>query len=409
MRNDITIYGILKIQYPHNLSIIKGHMSSYIESTSVRKMVAFDNFKNCSNLTDEQIEVMALVRGVSAAVCCAISSTVLVVFVILATLPKTRNRVCGTVVKRLSFELIAISVLCQLNHALQLVNYYHYDENYCKANGFFSQYINTVELIFVLGISLALFFKISLAVIPSWRSFLEKAKEKAFTCHNTKLTKPELATVVLMIFLPLLFDWIPFTTNTYGQYATWCWIRILDQNCTTNTAGWWEQIWLWNVPFGIASFVILVLFVGSLCQLRYGIKKVHNYKLIEVGIIEYLLLLVFLVFASCLVFLIFAFSFQGETIDHSFTPNQIHFVYWIFFAVSSPFIGTFSPLALLFTIHIPISATCKQHQHYKRESRVHREEDLKTINKSDAIEIPSYTTWDPPHSSFDDVPFVQID
>ena len=334
-------------------------MSSYIESTSVRKMAAFDNFKNCLKLTDEQIEVIALVGGVSAAVCGAISSTVLVVFVILATLPKTRNRVCGTVVKRLSFELIAISVIQQLNLTLQLVNYYHYDENYCKANGFFSQYINTVELLFALGISVALFFKISLAVIPSWRSFLEKAEEKAFTCHNTKLTKPELATVIFMIVLPLLFDWIPFTTNTYGQYATWCWIRILDQNCTTNTAGWWEKFWLLYVPFGIASFVILVLFVGSLCQLGYGIKsaKVHNYKLIEVGIIEYLLLLAFMVFASCLFFLTFVFSF--------FIWQR--FVYWLFLAISTPLIGTFIPLALLFAIHIPISATCNQHQRHKRE------------------------------------------
>ena len=376
-------------------------MSSYIESTSVRKMAAFDNFKNCFNLTDEQIEVIALLRGMSAAVCGAILSTVLVVLVILATLPKTRNRVCGTVVKRLSFELIVISVLSQLIHALQLVNYYHYDENYCKANGFFSQYINTVELIFVLGISLALFFKISPEVLPSWRSFLEKAKEKAFICHKTKISKPELATVVFMIVFPLLFDWIPFTTNTYGQYATWCWIRILDQNCIKNTAGLWERILLWDVPFGIAFFLTLLLLVATLCLLGYGIKsaKVHSYKLIEVGIIEYLLLLVFMVFASCLVFLIFALS---SSIQH-------RFVFCFILAISTPLIGTFIPLALLFAIHIPISATCKQHQHHKRESRVHREEDLKTINKSDAIEIPSYTTWDPPHSSFDDVPFVQID
>ena len=147
-------------------------MSSYIESASVRKMVAFDNFKNCSNFTDEQIEVMALVRGVSAAVCCAILSTVLVVFVILAILPKTRNRVCGTVVKRLSFGLIAICVIQQLNLTHQLVDYYHYDEKYCKAHAFFNQYFTTVELKFALGISLALFFKISPEVIPSWRSFL---------------------------------------------------------------------------------------------------------------------------------------------------------------------------------------------------------------------------------------------
>ena len=273
-------------------------------------MAAFENFKNCSNLTDEQIEVIALVRrGMSAAVCGAIMSTVLVVFVILATLLKTRNRVYGTVVKRLSFGLIAICVIQQLNLTLQLVNYYHYDENYCKANGFFSQYFNTIELLFALGISLALFFKISPEVIPSWRSF-KKAKKKAFTCHNTKLTKPEVATVVLMIVLPLLFDWIPFITNTYGQVATWCWIRKLNHNCT-NTAGWWEKFWLWDVPFGLGFFLILILLVATLCLLGYRIKsaKVHNYKLIEVGIIEYLLLLAFMVFASCLVFLIFAFNF----------------------------------------------------------------------------------------------------
>ena len=74
-------------------------------------MAALDNFKNCYNLTDEQTKVIALVGGVSAAVCGAISSTVLVVFVILAILPKTRNRVCGTLLKRLSFVLIALSVV----------------------------------------------------------------------------------------------------------------------------------------------------------------------------------------------------------------------------------------------------------------------------------------------------------
>ena len=110
-------------------------------------MAAFDHFKNCSNLTDEQIEVMALVRGLSAAVCGAILSTVLVVFVILAILPKTRSRVCGTLLKRLSFVLIVISVIQQLNLTLQLVNYYHYDEEYCKANGFLNQYFGIVGLL----------------------------------------------------------------------------------------------------------------------------------------------------------------------------------------------------------------------------------------------------------------------
>ena len=166
----VAIYGILKIHYQHEFFNNK-RSREYIKSTNVRKMAAFDNFRNCNNLTDEQTKVIALVVGVSGSVCYVILSTVLVVLVILTIPLKIRNRVCGTVVKRLSFGLIAISVIQQLNYALQLVNYYHYDEKYCKADGFFNQYFGIVELIFVLGISLTLFFKISPEVIPSWRSF----------------------------------------------------------------------------------------------------------------------------------------------------------------------------------------------------------------------------------------------
>ena len=224
------------------------------------------SIKNCSNFTDEQTEVIALVGGVSAAVCVPIMSTLLVVFVILAILPKTRTRVCGTVVKRLSFGLIAVSVLYQLNFVMQLVYYYYHDEEYCKVNGFFSQYFGIVVLLFILGISLALFFKIGRKVLPSWRSideYYQKANRNTFTRNGKKISILEVTVFVLFIALPFLFHWIPFATKSYGQYATWCWIQ---RNCTTNvtTTEMWEQIWLWHVPYRIVSFMILVLFVGSL-------------------------------------------------------------------------------------------------------------------------------------------------
>ena len=82
-------------------------------------MATLYTFKNCSNLTIEQTKVIALVRGVSAAVCFAILSTVLVVLVILAILPKQEiNRLFGTAVKRLSFVFIAVCVLYELDFAL---------------------------------------------------------------------------------------------------------------------------------------------------------------------------------------------------------------------------------------------------------------------------------------------------
>ena len=384
--------------------MIKGHIQKqYTPFLKTLKMAAFDTFKNCSSFTDEQIEVIAHVRGVSAGVCFAILSTVLVVLVILAIPPKTRNRLFGTVVKRLSFGLITVSVLYLLDLSLQLVHHYYYDEKFCEVNGFFDQYLGALQLLFALGISLALFFKIGQEIIPSWRSFFKKIEEKTFTCHGMKISKPELAIVVLMIVFPLLFDWIPFTTNTYGQFGTWCWIRILDQNCTINTAGWWEQLWLWNVPFGIVAFLTHVLLIGSLCLLGYGIKnaKVYNYKLIEVGIIDYLLLIIFLV----LVF----FFYSLELIARSFAFKEHRFVFWVLAAISPSLSGTFIPLVLLVAIHLPISTFCTYRRRHQYQNQGHKEDDQKTVNISDAIDIPSHTTWDSPHSSYEYIPFVPMD
>ena len=179
-------------------------------------MAALDTFRNCSNFTVEQPRVIAHVRGVSAAVCCAILSTVFVVLVTLAILPKTRNRVCGTVVKRLSFGLIAVSVLYQLNLSLQLVHHYYNDERFCTVSGFFN-YFGALQAV---GISLVLFFKIGQGIVPFWKSFFKKVEEKTFTCHGMKISTPEVFNKFFMIVFLLLFDWIPLITNTYGQFAT---------------------------------------------------------------------------------------------------------------------------------------------------------------------------------------------
>ena len=155
-------------------------------------MAALDTFRNCSNLTVEQPRVIALVRGVSAAVCCAILSTVLVVFVILATLPKTRNKVCGAVVKCLSFGLIAISVLYLLDLSLQLVHHYYYDEKFCEVSGFLNQYFGAVQLLFAVGISLTLSFKIGQEIFPSWKSFFKEVEEKKSITVSTEFQEKQL-------------------------------------------------------------------------------------------------------------------------------------------------------------------------------------------------------------------------
>ena len=351
-------------------------------------------FKICSNFTDEEATLIAVARGVSAAVCCGIMSFVLVALVILCvTLPKSRNRLCGTVIKRLAFGIIAVGVAYQLNLALHLVHYYNPrnpDINrYCKVNGFFNQYLSIVLVLSLLEIILILFFKINGKLISSWRSFykLVKAKGNKSIYHGNgwKINRMEVLNLALILVLPLVFDWIPFTTNSYGQSGPWCWIIIVDQDCSRHMAGFWEQIWLWHVPFAVATFLVLVLYIASLCVLGYGVKHTEAYKWIKVGILDYVLLLTFLFFA-----LLVALVEIGR-----FAFDQLRVDFWVVVATVVPLIATLNPLALLVAIHLPISSTIFR----IRQSRILKEGELRTVNESDSSLDTPYTTWTPPHSS----------
>ena len=138
--------------------------------------------------------------------------------------------------------------------------------------------------------------------------------------------------------------------------------------------------------------MILVLFVGSLCQLGYRLKSAKVHKLIDVGTVDYLLFLTILVFASFLYAL-------GE-MAYTSTFKQHHFILWIFSAMTSSLVGAFATLGLLVAIYLPISASCiyhKQHQYQEINSQAHGNEPH-TINRSDPVDVPSHTTWDSPHS-----------
>lgn len=88
---------------------------------------------------------------------------------------------------------------------------------------------------------------------------------------------------------------------------------------------------------------------------------------------------------------------QGIITSNSFNRNR--FVVWIFIAISAPFVGTLTPLALLVVIHLPLSTLfCKQQRYTGPQERDHNNEQA-TVHKSSNWNQPSHTTWHPPHSS----------
>ena len=336
--------------------------------------VSAEHFKNCSNLTD--VTAIALARGITAAVCAVASLTALV---ILALMNCCHHRVCGTVIKRLVVGYLASNVPFQLVLALHLIYYFHPEqENFCKADGFFRQYVESVQFVFLLEINLVLFLRVC-EVTTSWKC----QATGTFTCCCWKINKLDTVLFVSVFCLPLLFDWIPFTTGSYGPYGPWCWIRSFNNDCSPTAAGYLEQILLQDVPVFILGPLTLGLLFICLCLLCYTIKTGKVKKLNKVGITDSILSLV-LMFASYLLSIIFVIQFERFTI-------------WMVRAIFGPLLTTLIALTLLIAIHLPLSCMvsrvcCNCYEHTYTES------DQATLHTSSLIQQPSYTTWNPSHS-----------
>ena len=135
--------------------------------------------RNCSgNLTEEQV-TLVIARGIIAALCWALLLAVLVILLVLAKW--YYQRVCGSVIKRLTLGLTASTMVFQLFLALN----YPYHKRFCEADGFLVQYFGSLWLLFTLGINIVLFFK-ALEITHSWKSTVllacvGKDKESSFT------------------------------------------------------------------------------------------------------------------------------------------------------------------------------------------------------------------------------------
>ena len=67
---------------------------------------------------------------------------------------------------------------------------------------------------------------------------------------------------------PLLFNWIPFTVDAFGQAGAWCWIRNKNiYMCEEIVAGQALQFVLWYVPLYVILSVLIVLCVIILVKI----------------------------------------------------------------------------------------------------------------------------------------------
>ena len=340
-----------------------------------------DTFKNCSGFTDEQITAVALARSITAGICGAILLLVLVVLVILAIRPKSRDRVCGSVKKRLTIWLTAVTVLAELFQSLSLIYYFNpHNMAFCVADGFLTQYFGFVQLLFTLWLILKFFFKVSKATKSNVHVTID---EEAMCCGYKKKMVLEVG-LCFVTFIVSLLTAIPFAYSVYGPIGPWCWIRSLEaqEGCSDDTVGHIIQLVIWNVPYGLVIILILVLFIAALSLLR-RVKKTC-----KLGVINSIVIFVFLVitFTMCIL--------ELGTCDVSL----VEYVYaaWIVYAVSTPLGQLAIPLALLVAVYLPL--LCKRHKGRKSRGP---QTDIVTSPDSDRNSQPSDTVFVPKHEPTD--------
>ena len=314
----------------------------------------------------------------------SVHSANLVAFAILAIRPKSRDRICGSVLKRLTIWLTAVTGLHELLLVLALVYYFNQsDVAFCKADGFLNQYFGSVHLLFTLWIILTFFFQVCEATQNPQCFEKIKVHENSKCCGCKTKVLLEGGLYFGMFTIPLITA-TPFAYNSYGPVGAWCWIRSVNESCNELTEGRAAQIALWTVPFVLIALLTLVLFIVALCLLCYTIKKC------QLGVLNSIFTLSFLVvrFALCIV----------EVASRNLSIHNIHnYDTWLSYAISTPLEQLAIPLALLVAVHLPLFCkSCKRQTQYQQENA--------SVNPSSYIHLhaPSDTHWECPHSETDE-------
>jgi len=351
-------------------------------------------FKICSGYTERELQGTAFLGVLCAAICCFYLLLLSGVIVLIK-----KQKVCETIMKRLTVWLAAVTLLCQ---TLLTVNFTSYSDNnffyhnviLCQLYGFAIQYSWSVQLLFMFGVSLLLFSKI-LEASP-WKpayvtALQERVKGKTFTCHGWEFNK-EVSFLIAAFIVPFLFDLIPFMTNSYGHFGPFCWIRDIETDCSTHIPGVVQQFIFLTVPFLILALLTLGSTFVSICLLHWAIKTA---RLQVVGIIDSISFIAYLGF----ILVLCTFNVIALSVNH----KKYKYILWI---IADVFSGWSIPACLLVPIQCAvfssIARACCKRKRQRRRHHCQGESEAATMHKTELNAMPSHTTWDPPHSSGED-------
>ena len=314
---------------------------------------------NITSLTYEKKNEILVIIGLGAIVAvfvCLIAIGMLVLF-----------KLYKYSVHRLAMYQVTAALFFAISCSLKLVtikmdensDFYH---SFCIASGFLMEYSQCVKLMFTLCLTFHLF---------------------CFSVFHISLNRLELAHITVSIIIPLLFTWVPFVDDMYGQAGAWCWIKNWKNNTSDNKLeeGEIDQYTLLYGPEMLSqslAIVAVIIIIVVLTQRAYGccnchiadgelaplikeeqISNLNKHKKVLKEVLP-------LVTYPILSFTLYIPAFINRLLG-SINPC-VSITSFIWSAVSLPLLSTVAGLVLI--VHITI-IKCSPNQKSTKESRSH--------------------------------------
>ena len=351
-----------------------------------------------SDFTREQEKQLALVYGVTAAICLVACCITLLLIVVYQAFRTTLQRLFLYLTVSVTIKLVAFTL--QLDRAV--------DDNdqFCAFMGFLDQYTFHVLLYFNVGITIYLLYHVR-ELNPNQHRSGHSIK------HRVSL---EVGFVLFSILFPLTYNWIPFVHDAYGgsPQNPFCWIRTGKSNSSDITTGLWYQLVLGDIPFVVIPLLIIVficIIVGIYCRWACKYWKTEHVRVIltqEVGT-TLLLLIYFVIFTICIIIVftvatLYALSLNSGTL-HSYGL-------WMALSIIEPLAFLSIPVSFIVYLYFrgkeirrarrawkDCWICCKTCKYSPMEEEVTEEES--TFQESVRLNIPS-TTWYSAPAEFSD-------
>ena len=290
------------------------------------------NNSNCTILSAEQFAELALARGVNGVVCFLLCTIILCVVLTL--------QVKRSFLDRLLLYLAVVAIFHTGLFVVQMVEEVAGEqEGFCKALGFFLEWIGWVQLATAFLIVAYQFYLLCKTVRHPYKVAAPSTNPKKW--HFLVL-------LTVWTPLPLLFVWIPLSADSSQHHiSSWCWVATISEDCTT--AGFVEEIITWYVPLVLAGgaagcLALLLILVYSSWACR------HEHQRQQIGRHLILVLSYFAFAAMC--------GVELAARLHTSLYRTHHYWIWMVYAILAPWRGLTLIFGYTFYLY-PCCRACK--------------------------------------------------